>query len=182
MKRIAKLMLVILLISGLSLSVYASTQTKTHIIDNDDAQGYTNNRIGFNTWFQSNTFYYKDARRQICSSDNSFYQYIFPTISSSRPLSVQVRAYLYHPSFTDPVAVYGINSSSSLFIKIAGTINQDLASPGWNVIGTASANISGSLGMGQLGYSTWLVELRPSKNHTGKYCGADAVSVAVTYE
>ena len=128
-----------------------------------------------------NTLYYKDARRQACSSDNSFYQYEFPVIISSSSLSAQVRAYLYHTSFADPVALYSVNSTSSLAFKTAGTINQDLAAAGWNVIGTASINLAGSLGMGQVGYSTWMVWLMPS-NNTGKYCGADAVRIAVTYD
>lgn len=60
---------------------------------------------------------------------------------------------------------------------------EDLATAGWNVIGTADANISGWLSdMGRPGYSTWIALVAASQNNPGKYCGADAIKVVLTYE
>ncbi len=181
MKRIIKSMLGILLlvvmVLGMSLNAYALTQTRSHIIDNDDAQGYSNERYGFDTLFQASTLYYQDARRQACNADNNDYRYIFPQINSSKPITVQISAYLYHASFTDPAAKYMANGIHELFWFVAGTINQDMAPAGWNVIGSAL-----SYAATPSGYSTYMVDVQPSQNNPGKYCGADAVKVVIEYE
>lgn len=188
MKRIIKsmlgMLLLVVVVLGLSLNAYALTQTRSHIIDNDDAQGYTNDRYGFDTLFQASTLYYQDARRQVCNANNNQYQYIFPEITSLQPINVQISAYLYHTSFTDPAALYGINTGLDLFFSYAGTINQDLAAPGWNVIETAKTHLSGHIGGGSggIGFSTYMVVVEPSHNNPGKYCGADAIKAVATYQ
>ena len=53
MKRAIKVILPALLlivsIFGMTVNANAFTIVQTHIIDNDDAQGYSNSRMGFNT-------------------------------------------------------------------------------------------------------------------------------------
>lgn len=174
--------LVVLLVMALgvcaSVSVNAFTTVHTYTIDNDDAQGYSNDREGFDTWFQSDNLYYQDARKQACDSSNYAYSYNFPTYYRYTTIYGKVSAYLYNPSFTDPAAWYGINDYLSYAFSDAGYINQDLAAAGWNVIGTATTEITLPDGY----QCTNAVEVRPStSNNTGKTCGADAIKIQLGY-
>lgn len=179
LKTVFPLALLVLLLTGLSLNAFAlTTVVTTHIIDNDDAQGYSNARFGFDTWFQASTLYYQDARKQVCYSEDSGYEYCyyFPDYTSNGYIHAQVSAYLYNINFTDPSATYEINSSSSIDYFVAGCINQDLAAPGWNVVGEAIAKVaSGGL------YYTNTLGVRPSLTNPTKYCGADAIKIELGY-
>jgi len=183
MKRIAKsllgILLLVVMVLGLSNNANALTHTRTFIIDNDDAQGYSNNRNGFETWFQASTLYNQDARRQACDSTNKYYNYVYPKVSSSQQMTVQISAYLYHTSFTDPAVVYTANISSDIFFEPGGTLNQDLAAAGWNVVGDALIRLPDDR---VDSYYTSIVSIEPSGIVSGKYCGADAVKAVVTYQ
>lgn len=54
-KTIVPIIIVLSMVVGMSLSANAFTTYTTHIIDNDDAQGYSNEKYGFDTWFQAST-------------------------------------------------------------------------------------------------------------------------------
>lgn len=73
-KVILPVLLLIALMLGTILTANALTVVQTHIIDNDDAQGYTVERRGFDTWFQASNLYYQDARRQLCDSESNVYR------------------------------------------------------------------------------------------------------------
>ena len=180
MKKFLKTAFTMLLLAALiispSMNVYAFTVEETHTIDNDDAQGYSNSRVGFDTLFQAKNLYYQDARRQVCDSDNNYYYYNFPTYGRYTTIYGRISAYLYDVSFTDPEADYMINDYSQYQFAGAGYINQDLAAPGWNVIGTARTTPAATGA-----HRTRMVEIAASKNHPTKNCGADAIKIELGY-
>ncbi len=177
LKVILPISLVAAMMVGASLNVGAFTIAKTHIIDNDDAQGYSNDRYGFDTWFKGNTLYHQDARKQACTSGNYEYQYNFPQYSRYTKIYGRVSAYLYNISFTDPSACYMIMDGKSFATAVAGYINQDLASPGWNTVGTATTGVT----MPDNFQCTAFVSLVPSQSGSAKYCGADAIKIELGY-
>ncbi len=184
-RKILKIVLPITLVAamliGSSVSVGAITYNTTHIIDNDDAQGYSNTRFMFDTWFKADTLYYQDARIQQCITPDNItpgYIYQFPSYSRYTPIYAKVSAYLYNISFTDPQALYEVECTKREFYKTAGTINQDLAAPGWNTIGTAVIN---GVTFQDGSYATSKVWLTPSKGNNSKYCGADAIKIELGY-
>lgn len=122
--------------AGTIVNVYAFTIEKTHIIDNDDAQGYSNEKVGFDTLIQASNLYYQDARMQAYNSTENYYRYeIVPTYKRYTFIYEQVSAYLYNVNFTDPAAQYYCLADRDYLGFSAGYINQDLAAAGWNVIG-----------------------------------------------
>ena len=177
-KIIVLLSMVLMILCSFVINNYAYTYTVTHIIDNDDAQGYSNDRYGFNTWFQANNLYYNDARKQVCNS-HYYYKYKFTKYYRySSDIYAQVSAYLYNINFTDPEANYYINDYLTDVYAPAGYINQDLAATGWNVIGVAHTTLS----IPDTGFRcTDAVEVWTSENHSTKYCGADAIRVRLGY-
>ena len=178
LRRVLVVLLVMVLGVCASVSVNAFTTVHTYTIDNDDAQGFSNDRVGFDTWFQSTNLYYQDARKQACDSLSHSYSYNFDRYLRYSTIYGKVSAYLYNPSFTDPAAWYGINDYLSYSYSDAGYINQDLAAAGWNVIGTATTFMSSAEGY----HCTNFVEVRPStSNNTGKTCGADAIKIQLGY-
>ena len=173
-KYILSILLVTSLLIGGSLNLSAYTITQTHIIDNDDAQGYSNGRVGFDTVIHANYLYYGDARIQSCNYPGSAYYYYFTPYGGNYKIYGQVSAYLNHSKFTDPRAAYYINDYSYSSSAFAGYINQNLAPGGWNSVGIATATIHSADGL----YSTRRVELVPS-NTSGCFCGADTIKVAL---
>jgi len=173
------MIMMVSLVICLSVNVNAFTTYATYTIDNDDAQGYTNSRIGFDTWFSSGALYYQDARKQAC--DSSYYEYVYQFSPYSRytPIYGQVSAYLYNVNFTDPSAFYGIADTYTYYIASAGYINQNLAAAGWNIIGTATTTHS----FPDTGkYVCDFVKVIPStENNAGTTCGADAIEVVLGY-
>lgn len=176
-KTIVPIILVLSMVVGMSLSANAFTTYTTHIIDNDDAQGYSNEKYGFDNWFQASTLYYQDARKQVCNSDNNAYVYKFPKYYRYTTIYGQISAYLYNINFTDPSAAYYMNDYLTYAYSGAGYINQDLAATGWNVIGTATTEIALPDGF----QCTSAVEVWASQDNTTKYCGADAIKITLGY-
>lgn len=177
---IAFLILVIMLTA--TTSALAFNIVAMHEIDNDDAQGYTTHRFGFEKMITGNTLAYGDARLQPCvksSSDNfrdrNRYEYCF-WYSQERPIVASVAAYLYNINFTDPRATYNIDSASSYVLFTVGEINQDLAAAGWNEIG----EVTGNLPLGNKNYASAVI-LEPSENSPSKNCGADSIRVRLGY-
>lgn len=175
-KVILPVLLLIALMLGTILTANALTVVQTHIIDNDDAQGYTVERRGFDTWFQASNLYYQDARRQLCDSESNVYRYMFPAYTRNTAIYGKTSAYLYDVSFTDPEACYYLNNYADGAYLTTGYINQDLAAPGWNVIGTRSTTAAGN-GL----HRTQSIMLVAGKNHPTKYCGADAIKIELSY-
>ncbi len=161
---------------GCITSVNAYTVHSTHIIDNDDAQGYSNSRYGFDTKINASTLYYQDARTQRCNS-SSVYSWNYGWHSRYTPFYVTVNAFLYHASFTDPRAAYYFTDGTSSIVNLVGYINQNTAPAGWSSIGTKATGIVSPEGK----YYTNQVELVPSSNGASYTCGADAVKVVLQY-
>lgn len=182
-KRIILIVLVIALAMCLCTSAFAYTITTTHTIDNDDEQGYTTVRYGFDTWFQASTLYYQDARKQSCVAAESTnyseryrYEYRFTSYQRSTPIVAILSVYLYNTSFTDPNAYYSISTPSSYTQCSVGYINQDLAAAGWNQF----ESVVQTLPLGGT-YITDRVTLEPSTGNSAKYCGADAIKIELGY-
>lgn len=169
-------LVVALLVSG-TMSASAYTTYATYTIDNDDAQGYSNDRYGFETKISGSTLFYKDARTQSCNMNGSTYYYNFPSYLRYTPIFATISAYLYHANFTDPRAAYYINDYSSSASSLAGYINQNTAPAGWSQIGTADTGIRHAEGW----YTTRRVELWASTRGSSYTCGADAIKVALQY-
>lgn len=169
-------MIMALLVGG-SIGANAYTTYTTHIIDNDDAQGYSNDRYGFDTKLSARSLYYGDARLQTCNSNGSTYYYNFTPYGRSTKIYATVSAYLNHTKFTDPRAAYYINDYSTAGSALAGYINQNTAPGGWNQIGTASTGIRSASGL----YATQRVELCASTQGSSYNCGADAIKVVLQY-
>jgi len=191
MKRAIKVILPALLlivsIFGMTVNANAFTIVQTHIIDNDDAQGYSNSRMGFNTSISGSTLYYQDARTQRCvPSDypnvygrNRYWYFLKTPYKRSTYIYGTIYSYLYNAQFTDPCAEYLLYNpdAPSVILNSAGTINQDLAAAGWNKIGDASSkylHTDGTISAGG-------VYLIPSSTYSTKYCGADAIKVELGY-
>lgn len=177
---IAFLILVVMLTA--TTSALAFNIVVMHEIDNDDAQGYTTRRYGFEKMITGNTLAYGDARLQPCvksSSDNfrdrNRYEYCF-TYSQERPIVASVAAYLYNINFTDLWATYNIDGTSSYAISTAGVINQDLAAAGWNEVGKVTIDLP----MGNKYYASAVI-LEPSENSPSRNCGADSIRVRLGY-
>ena len=184
-KSLAKMfaaILVVMLTLCMTVNAVDFTEYKTHTIDNDDDNdeglGYSNSRSGFDTWFQNDKLFYGDARKQACDSSNPEYNYYFPVYMRYTSIYGEVSAYLYNINFTDPAATYGIGDTYTYFMAVAGTINQDLAAAGWNVVGTAQTTHYFS---DTKKYATDCVTIVPSSNNAGKNCGADAIKVVIGY-
>ncbi len=111
MKIALPMLLLAVLVVNPSMNAYAFTVEETHIIDNDDEQGYANDRLHFDTWFQASNLYYQDARRQACNSENNYYDYLFDNYTRYTTIFGRISAYLYDISFTDPAAIYYICES-----------------------------------------------------------------------
>lgn len=171
------MLFLIALMAGTTLTANAYTVVHTYIIDNDDLQGYQNDRYGFDTLFNASNLYYQDARRQVCNSEYNEYRYIFPWYIRYTKIYGKISAYLYDVSFTDPEACYFINDNSQNVLSSAGYINQDLAAPGWNVIGPVEASFMSADGK----YATTFAEVIAGKNHATKNCGADAIKIELGY-
>lgn len=171
------ILLLFALIAGTTINAYAFQVVASHVIDNDDAQGYSNRRSGFDTRIQASNLYYQDARKQSCNSVENYYEYILQDAYASRKtIQTEVSAYLYNTAFTDPQAKYvcrGTYSWSDFSLSV-DYINQDLAAPGWNVIGTGQIFEGHSDG---INYLTSVV-LYPSSTNSTKYCGADAIMIS----
>lgn len=178
--------LLVALIAGTTVNAYAFTIAQTHIIDNDDAQGYSNSKVGFSKLIQGSNLYYQDARIQQCIpcepqfNYNEYKYYLQNFYKRYTPIYGTVSAYLYNANFTDPSARYELDSTYAPSVvqnSILGYINQDFAAAGWNIIGTAIENyyyLDGSIGVSG-------VVLRPSDTNSTKYCGADAIKVELGY-
>lgn len=177
-KLILPMVLITALFVGGTLNANAYTVYKTYIIDNDDAQGFSNkDYYGFDTKISGTNLYYKDARTQTCNKNGSVYYYDYPSYTRYTTIFVTISAYLYHKSFTDPRASYWINDYSAANSSLAGYINQNTAPAGWNQIGTASADIRRADGL----RATRRAEVWPSTNGSSYTCGADAVKVVIQY-
>ncbi len=177
LKYVLPLILVVALIVGGTMSASAYSTYATYTIDNDDAQGFSNGRYGFETKISSSSLFYSDARTQKCNMNGSVYYYNFTPYGRSTKIYATVSAYLNHANFTDPSAGYYINDYSTAASTLAGYINQDKAPGGWNTIGMATTGIRNASGL----YATQRVELYPSTAGAGKTCGADAVRVVLQY-
>jgi len=154
------------------------TTYATYTIDNDDDQGFSNAKLGFDTWFQSSTSFRGDARKQSCTSQANEYDWKFKAYSRNTTIFTKVSAYLYDVSFTDPQASYYVNDTYSYILSPAGIINQNLAACGWNNIGVTNTII------GTPEYdlvNVWFLRLIPSKSGSSYYCGADGVKLVIGY-
>lgn len=170
--------ILVLLVSVTAFSAHAFTIEQTHIIDNDDAQGYSNTTNAFADKISGSTLYYQDARIQECTETYSYYRYeLSAGYARYTPIYGTVSAFLYNIRFTDPMATYSIGSGYSFMHKPVGTINQDLAAAGWNVIGTGVNDFANSSKL----YITECAELEASGDHPGFYCGADAIKLELGY-
>ena len=181
--RVLTVFMAIAMITCMAVSVSAFTTYTTHIIDNDDDNdegiGYFNERTCFDNWFRNDRLYFGEARKQDCDSSYYEYAYYFPVYMRYTPIFGEVSAYLYNVNFTDPAAMYGIGDTYTYFLAVAGTINQDLAATGWNVIGTAETT---HYFPENNKYASDCVKVIPSsENNTGKTCGADAIKVKLGY-
>ena len=104
-------------------------------VDNDDAQGNSNSRSGFNSYMSYSYCYLGDARKQACSTSSIYqYQWIYGSSvnASGNSMTATLSVYLNHNDFTDPAAKYYINSgANSMETTLACTINQHTAPGGW---------------------------------------------------
>lgn len=175
---VVPMLILVMLIIGMTLSVQAFTIAQTDTIDNDDAQGYSNDREGFNEKFTGSNLFYQDARIQECTESYYYYGYNLKTAYTRHTdIYGTVSAFLYHKRFTDPEANYLIGTCSSSMYCSAGYINQNLAPAGWNEIGTAVNSLLFAPDI----RSTDDVRVQPSGNHPGFYCGADAIKIELGY-
>lgn len=127
-----KLILCFILTFLLFMSFSASALEYT--IDNDDAQGYSNTRYGYDTYMQYSYLYLGDARRQETGHELTYYRWVYPTYTKAGKMNVQVSVYLNHNDFTDPQASYAVHCHDG-FHQI-GFLNQRTAPGGWSVFPT----------------------------------------------
>ena len=170
-RRILSLFLMLaLFITFASISAFAATNTYT--VDNDDAQGYSNDSVGFKTYMQGKNHYLGDARRQISGSpSNAFYRWNFPVNYKQGDFNCRLKVYLYDNSFTDRTAKYYANVANSYTTDYIGWLNQDRAPIGWYTFTDVKLEQ-----IGQVGNRCEFVEVIPSKA-TDTFTGADGIQI-----
>lgn len=155
---------------------FVSAASKTYIIDNDDAQGYTNASKGFSNYLTGNTLYHSDARTQKNSSTNGYYyQWNFPQYSKTKAnITARVGVYLYHDYFTDRYANYMLRRKSQVF-QAVGRIDQRYAAAGWTYKNVTVKPIDSN---GSNYVNAVVVE--PGNKDSTAFTGADAVKVTLS--
>lgn len=161
---------VILCLSTISFSSFAVEFT----IDNDDAQGYSNSRVGYNTYMEYSYLYLGDARKNSTGNRNDYYHWIYPQLTASRYLAPTLSVYLNHNDFTDPQARYYVNvreekDSGFSTMHLLGTINQHLAPGGWNTFQRVAISYPSNI------YTDHVVLL--SYSGSGYNTGADGIKI-----
>lgn len=177
---ILSMVMIFVMIASMCITSYAYTVAESYIIDNDDDDdenmGFYNDNEGF-SWFSAARSYNSDAR--ICDIEDSpnstgnYYMWGYDEYFRSSRVFIELSVYLYNANFTDPSATYFTIDTGNYSEVEIGTINQDLAATGWNVIGTKYTSSSGSHGFSS-------VFVTPSDN-IGESCGADAIDVQLGY-
>lgn len=141
-------------------------------IDNDDSQGYSNGRNGFDTYVTSSAYYRNDARTQ---SSGYTKQYSW-NLGDDRKVSytgidVSLYAYVNDSSFTDPRAKYSAVASYQYAI---GTLNQNTAARGWNYVG--KVRLTPLTAVGEKTVALYGVVLAPGSSY-GYTTAADGVQI-----
>ncbi len=161
MKKLNVLLIAILFL----ITVTTTASAGTIIMDNDalPGSGTTNPTLGQdfgsqNMWYiKSDTCYNGDAERGVSSEGCQYcWEHNIPVTGRGT-----LQVYLWHSTFTDPNADYFVWKLTNW--PEFGTLNQDKADAGWNVVGSASVT-SGVRDFGVRG-TLW----------ASTYLGADAI-------
>lgn len=166
------------IVAGLSISIIsncigitASAVNFTRLVDNDPTSSSGNSmyQSGF-SYITNSSCYNGDARRASCSSSNYYYWiHARTTLGSVKTVTVKLQLYLNHSTFNDPAATYYVLTDGTMSSVL--TLNQDTAPAGWG--STYTKSLSNCTVLGE-------VLVTPS-NSSGRYCGADGVSVSYSY-
>ena len=158
-------------------SVVAISSMADFYIDNDDAHGYSNARIGgFDTYLSGSSHYNGDARREETGKNAEYWWYFEGSgKTSSTSITVTLHAYVNHSTFTDPKANYCVNACSTNFD--IGYLDQDSADAGWNYVGRRTVKPLTSIGYNSVTPTGIVVQ--PS-SFNGYNTGADGIRVNLT--
>lgn len=153
-----------------------SVSALTVYIDNDD-DVYNTQHQGFNTYLTSTNYYRGDARRQATGNYNYHDWYLGNnSIDNKKRITVKLYAYVNDYSFTDPRAKY---SAVCSYEQQIGTLNQNTATGGWNLVSTVVLKPLTAVGENRVSFHG--VVLYPS-TVSGYNTGADGVKYNITYK
>lgn len=173
-KRIISLLLVVMMLSMLTLSVSAATGTYVGI-DDDDAQGHSNDSSGTWTRVYSNNLRYGEGLITTCNSSSKFYEWIFRSpVYGEGYMDITLSVWLYHPQFNDPAASYSVFTHSYTAFSI-GTVNQDTAPAGWTDFPRKSIRAMDAGGANVC--QSFIMD--PSTRGASYTCGADWVEATI---
>lgn len=135
MKKIISVFLTSMIIISLLISLSAFGAVKIVYVDNDDSQGHTNARSGYNTYITGSSHYRNDARTQATGSTYNYYEWDLcdDKVTSRTGITLSLYAHINHSTFNDQGASYSALCSYSSFINV---INQETFSPTWYIVGT----------------------------------------------
>lgn len=190
LRYITCMIFVVGMVTSLLLNCLAATKANETIVIDDK----TNNSDRYNassgfTAITTEKSYNKNAHIHKLTSEkteSNYFEWGFsPIKTSNSPITVKLYAYLYYGAFTDENAKYLITDryTSNTMLQEIGSLNQNTAITGWNVIGTYTTSLYELLSNGDKRYSVKFARVMPGDGLTSleKYCGADAVRFEISY-
>jgi hypothetical protein len=130
----------LLLSFGFADEAHAGSLLTYQVLDNDDGAINSSKNAYSKTWTHGNSSGSYRGDYRISYTSGGEYQWNFQSQSSR---TRQYYVYLNHPNFTNPFAEYHVWSSYNLgaiqWSEHVGSVNQNLAYPGWNKVGGEKA-------------------------------------------